>query len=197
MLTDERPGPCWAFRRLSTCYNVDAEVPARPCQGRRRGTRSWRLPVRDESTPSISAPEIWCAIPGLEGRYDVSDQGRVRSLRFRGGRVDVPRKTPLILRPALSKFGYWHVGIDRRARQNHLLVLEAFVGPRPIGQEAAHLNGVRTDNRRENLAWKTRSENAMGQGSRVTGTRRARIRIACIAGTSIGRIRGPIGCGGG
>ena len=41
----------------------------------------------------------------------------------------------------------------------HRLVLEAFVGPRPEGMVARHLNGDPGDNRLENLAWGTQSEN--------------------------------------
>jgi hypothetical protein len=41
----------------------------------------------------------------------------------------------------------------------HVLVLLAFVGPAPEGTECRHLNGIRTDNRLENLAWGTRAEN--------------------------------------
>lgn len=39
------------------------------------------------------------------------------------------------------------------------LVCEAFHGSRPEGREVAHLNGDSTDNRAENLAWKTKAEN--------------------------------------
>lgn len=41
----------------------------------------------------------------------------------------------------------------------HRLVLSAFVGPRPRGQVARHLNGIRHDNRLLNLAWGTSGEN--------------------------------------
>lgn len=41
----------------------------------------------------------------------------------------------------------------------HVAVLEAFVGPRPIGHDASHLNGVRSDCRLENLCWETSSAN--------------------------------------
>ncbi len=49
----------------------------------------------------------------------------------------------------------------RRTCKVHHLVLEAFVGPRPEGMECRHLNGDPFDNRPENLAWGTRSENAL------------------------------------
>ncbi|WP_190329522.1 HNH endonuclease [Streptomyces venezuelae] len=45
-------------------------------------------------------------------------------------------------------------------RRLNRLICEAFHGapPSPLHQ-AAHLNGVRTDNRADNLAWKTQREN--------------------------------------
>jgi len=41
----------------------------------------------------------------------------------------------------------------------HRLVLETFVGNCPNGFECCHANGIKTDNRLENLRWDTRSEN--------------------------------------
>lgn len=41
----------------------------------------------------------------------------------------------------------------------HVLVALAFLGPKPPGKEVAHENGKPTDNRVENLAYKTHSEN--------------------------------------
>jgi len=42
----------------------------------------------------------------------------------------------------------------------HRLVLETYVGPRQGDMLCRHLNGIKTDNRLENLCWGTRSENA-------------------------------------
>lgn len=55
-----------------------------------------------------------------------------------------------------------HRGAKQRIRRYlHDLVLTAFVGPRPPGAVVRHLNDIGTDNRVENLAWGTRSENQL------------------------------------
>jgi hypothetical protein len=41
----------------------------------------------------------------------------------------------------------------------HRLVLEAFIGLRPEGLECCHADGVRTNNRLENLRWDTHASN--------------------------------------
>ncbi len=50
---------------------------------------------------------------------------------------------------------------NRFNKRVHRLVLETYVGPCPEGMEACHYNGVRTDNRLENLRWDTRSNNQL------------------------------------
>jgi hypothetical protein len=112
--------------------------------------------------------EEWRAVPGYEGHYEVSDQGRVRSLRLRGrgkhGWYDRPRSEPFVMHPDTTPDGYRVVELrgqnlkPRRWRINRL-VLMAFVGPCPAGHQSAHENGRRDDNRRENLSWKTMSAN--------------------------------------
>lgn len=59
--------------------------------------------------------------------------------------------------------GYLAIGFKlagkRVKRLIHRLVLEAFSGSCPDGMEACHYNGIRSDNRLENLRWGTRLEN--------------------------------------
>lgn len=100
-----------------------------------------------------SIVEQWKPVPGYEGLYEVSDQGRVKSLRKGKIMSDKPNKTLGYVLYKLSAHGCakdWY---------GHTLVLNAFVGPRPERHECRHLNGVRNDNRLSNLAWGTPTEN--------------------------------------
>lgn len=105
--------------------------------------------------------EKWRAVPGFEGRYEVSTLGRVRSLdRFDSiGR----RVTGRIMKPTTDRDGYANVdlrnGYGRRSAQVHRLVLEAFVGPCPAKMQCCHGNGNPADNRLVNLRWGTSKEN--------------------------------------
>lgn len=107
--------------------------------------------------------ELWRPIRGYEGLYEVSDKGQVRSLTTRGRGVLSLRKAPKILKPDFNQNGYPRIALskDRLIRKHfiHRLVLEAFVGPKPHRLEACHFNGVRDDNRSDNLGWVTRKEN--------------------------------------
>lgn len=90
--------------------------------------------------------------------YEVSSSGEVR------------RKTASTYPPGYvlggdyTRNGYRRVqlnrdGITHRVHVNRI-VAEAFHGAPPTKvHQAAHLNGIRSDNRAENLAWKTASEN--------------------------------------
>jgi len=112
--------------------------------------------------------EQWRDIPGHEGAYQVSDLGRVRSLdrevAYRDGRK--PRFfRGRVVRPRRLNHGHLSVGVgrepdgSRRYMLIHRAALLAFVGPCPPGQEVRHLNGDPEDNRLENLAYGTRTEN--------------------------------------
>lgn len=73
-------------------------------------------------------------------------------------------KRGFALRPSLSPNGYLHFRMSRPGftpvtMPVHVAVCEAFHGPRPAGMEVAHGNGDKTDNRPDNLSWKTRAQN--------------------------------------
>ncbi|WP_396897297.1 NUMOD4 motif-containing HNH endonuclease [Mycolicibacterium fortuitum] len=133
--------------------------------------------------------ERWVPIPGLVGFYEVSDQGRVRSLdriQQRRHGVSYPLKGR-VLKPSKSgKPGkdYSSVGLcgpdSKVFRHVHRLVLETFVGPCPAGMEACHNNGDRFDNRLENLRWDTRSNNNLDKNKH--GTNHQRNKTHCVHG---------------
>jgi hypothetical protein len=105
--------------------------------------------------------EQWAPIPGFDGFYEVSTQGRVKSLERTVFRSDGQCMTvkQCIIKPHRRKSGYVHVVLrkDNTAytRTVHRLVLEAFVGLRPHGMECCHCNGIPDDNRLANLRWDT------------------------------------------
>lgn len=109
---------------------------------------------------------VWRAVTGFEGLYEVSDDGRVRSLdrvvpRRDGGTTRRPGKE-LRGSPNTTN-GRIEVGLTRQGRRVsryvHRLVLEAFVGPCPPDMEARHLDDDPLNNSLANLLWGTRSEN--------------------------------------
>lgn len=109
--------------------------------------------------------ETWLPVVGYEGRYAVSDHGRVRSLErtalTRGGGSRPIRDR--ILKQA-SQGRYLVVGLCRDGRMKsrgvHRIVLEAFVGPPAEGQQALHWDDDPTNNRLPNLRWGSPQENA-------------------------------------
>lgn len=107
--------------------------------------------------------ENWKDIPKYDGRYAVSDLGRV----LRKGRVScIGRVLPdrIFIPQTALRGGYLMVslvGSIRRTVPIHSLVLLAFIGPRPHNHDVNHLNGIRTDNRLTNLEYCTRSKNEL------------------------------------
>lgn len=111
--------------------------------------------------------ERWLPVVGYEGYYEVSDQGRVRSVDrevvTRAGWRYTVKGRVLTQINGSSNIPYKVVNLSKanKARQHsvHVLVLKAFVGPPPPGTESCHSNGSYWDNRLTNLRWDSRSEN--------------------------------------
>ena len=103
-------------------------------------------------------------IPGFEGRYAATEDGRIWSYK-RG-----------FLKGSISTRGYVRVNIPgpdgkKRSYLVHRLVAMAYF-PNPENKATVnHINGVKTDNRTVNLEWATQAENvhhAFETGLRVS-----------------------------
>lgn len=99
----------------------------------------------------LAAREEWRSIPSFPG-YFASSLGRVRG------------KRGWVMTPFIPKDGYpqitFHRGGVQHVRDLHVLVCEAFNGPRPSERhEVAHNDGVRRNCAPANLRWATRAEN--------------------------------------
>lgn len=119
--------------------------------------------MREQITPAEEQEE-WRPVLDYEGWYEVSDQGRVRRVAKSWPGIEVP----YILKGQTSNVGYCMVFLYRHSKFKnvtvHSLVLQSFVGPRPAGHDADHINHIRTDNRLSNLRWLNSFDNSSHPG---------------------------------
>lgn len=168
-----------------------AEVARRPSTARcsafgataSNDSTSPRVATTAPAAGSNSMEETWKPVVGFDS-YEVSNLGRVRYVR--------------VLSPSVTRYGYHRVSLVRdgaptRGHHVHRLVLGAFVGPCPPGMEGCHNNGVRTDNRIENLRWDTRVANFVDRelhGNTARGQRNGNSRLTAEQVKSIRSMEG-------
>lgn len=111
--------------------------------------------------------ELWEPIKGLEGYYEISNLGRVKSLertksQWNGYKMieyQIPEK---IRKPRINN-GYYMVNLTVNGKRYqewiHKLVANAFIPNLENRPQIDHKNGRKLDNRANNLRWVTSSEN--------------------------------------
>ena len=101
--------------------------------------------------------EIFKDIPNYEGMYQISDLGRLKSLKFNKERI---------LKPAVGVNGYLFVILCREGKQKnitvHRLMAITFLNHTPCGYKIVvdHINCDEQDNRLENLQLISQRENS-------------------------------------
>lgn len=121
--------------------------------------------------------EIWKDVVGYEGLYQVSNIGRIKSMR-RGiiyKDVEICRNgfKSTFIHPVRERImkqhsygtGYKQIMLSNKGTKSspavHRLVISAFVGPLPDGCQVNHKDGNKSNNRVENLEYVTARENMM------------------------------------
>lgn len=95
--------------------------------------------------------EEWRPVVGFEGKYEVSNMGRVKSLAYGRERI---------LRQNRHTHGYLTVCPGGRKHELvHRIVAQAFLGPIPEGMEVNHIDGDKRNNWLDNLEYVTRRGN--------------------------------------
>ena len=108
--------------------------------------------------------EVWKQVIDWEGFYEVSDHGNVRSVdRTTKGPMGFQNLRGRVLKAGVGVGGRLQVVFCKEGitynQKVHRLILEAFVGPCPVGFEACHYDGNPANNKLYNLRWDTRLGN--------------------------------------
>lgn len=113
--------------------------------------------------------ENWKDIPGYEGRYQVSDAGRIKSLPFKQRYVlrtgqegqRVTKEKILATQLINSNYAIVHLCLDyvRSAKLVHRVVAQAFVANPLNLPEVNHIDGVKANCHASNLEWQTSKGN--------------------------------------
>jgi len=146
----DSPIACAFFTAITQANDIPNGTEFRKSGAQLTGCRCLNHQKRNNEFSFRSMSEIR-TIPGFSV-YRCDSDGNVYGTR-------VERLKPMMTRP-----GYYTVNVlsddgRRQTRLVHRLIALTFLGPIPEGMEVNHKNGIKGDNRAENLEYVTKSEN--------------------------------------
>lgn len=145
--------------------------------------------------------EVWLPVDDYEGLYEVSSEGRVRSLcrvvsaySAKAGKVVPLARKGQILSQNSAGSGYMTAclskdGISKTVRVA-ALVCSAFHGKRPSGMFVCHNDGNKTNNRKGNLRWDSPKNNTRDRIAHKTDLRGEQVLTAKFSPIQVAAIKG-------
>lgn len=127
--------------------------------------------------------EIWKDIPEFDGRYQISNFGRIKSIKHLRSTSAIKE---MILVTQINRLGYERVRLFKNIRNIsfsiHRLVAAAFISNPLKLREVNHKDSNKSNNNVANLEWATRSTNVKhaydsGVKSKPQGLRNGRARL--------------------
>lgn len=115
--------------------------------------------------------EVWKDIDGYEGLYQISNLGRVKSLKKWDVNLRDYREEERMMSPTDNGHGYLIVCLRKNThRKNfyvHRLVASAFLENRDGCDVVDHIDHDRKNNKADNLEWCTQKENVIRSSDRM------------------------------
>ena len=132
--------------------NANDELMFSRCAQKRKETKKKRM----QEQKLIIEGEVWKDIQGYENEYQISNMGRVKSLKN--------KNKPLIMSPILSRTqNYYTIGLIQNGQKKQYsinrLVAEAFLSNPNNYKEVNHIDEDTTNNKADNLEWVEHSQN--------------------------------------